>query len=43
MKDQYLRMHKGLPVIEKNTKQMFRTSDVIVARKLKFKKKLNIS
>ena len=33
-------MHKGLPVIKKNNK--FKTSGVVVAKKLKLKNKLNI-
>ena len=37
LKDHSLRMHEGLPVIEKNTNQMFRTSGVVVAKKLKLK------
>ena len=38
LKDHSLGMHKGLPVIEKNTNQMFRTSGVVVAKTLKLKK-----
>ena len=41
LKEQSIRMHKGLPVIEK-TNKMFRTSGVVVAKKLKLENKLNI-
>ena len=41
LKEQSKRMQKSLPGIEK-TNQMFRTSGVIVAKKLKLENKLNI-
>ena len=35
LKDHSLRMHKGLPVIDKNTNQMFRTSGVVEETEVK--------